>query len=274
MKLHCRTRWFGALILSLILIPSLAIAQEDDTDPIEEEDIFKAVEAMPEAPKPKIMTRALTPALAAIAQQVDQVTTMANRYRREGEFQKAEESLAHFPPNKAIELDDYSRLALAGANFNLGMTYLRRKRYDDDVSAFERSIKMDTVDAKTAYCLGTAYRKQKKYPEAVEELNRAIRLNSHLASAYFGLGSALLRQGKPEEAKSAFTQATEKNPRHVASHFMLGSVAWKQSDWKAAAAAWQKVIDINPKHQKAKTWLGKAKAKTGEHTTKGRGVRG
>ena len=44
MQLHCRTRWFGALILSLILIPSLAIAQEDDTDPIEEEDIFEAVE--------------------------------------------------------------------------------------------------------------------------------------------------------------------------------------------------------------------------------------
>ena len=269
-----RTGWVGLVILAMLVLPQLTAAQEDDADLMEEEDVFEAVEAMPDAPKPKIMTRALTPALAAMAQQVDQVTTMANRYRREGEFEKAEESLAHFPPDKALELDDYSRLALAGANFNLGMTYLRRKLYAEAVSAFERSSMMDTVDAKTAYCLGTAYRKQKRYPEAIEELSRSIRLNSHLASAYFGLGSAYLRQGKLKAAQAAFEQATDKNPRHVASHFMLGSVAWKQSNWNAAAEAWQKVLDINPKHQKAKTWLGKAKAKAGSSGPKARGVRG
>ena len=258
-----------ALIGSLFALPARAAEAPDAPDApddlLVEEDAALVVEAMPEEPRaPETMTRALTPALIAMAEQVDQITALADGHRRKGEFAKAEDALAEFPPEKAQDLDGYSRGALAGANFNLGMTYLKRGRYADAAEALERAGRIDTADVKTLYCLGTAYRKQKRYAEAVSALKRAVRLKPDMAPAHFSLGNAYFKQGKATEAESAYREATQKDPKHVPAHFMLGSLAWQQADWAAAADAWAHVLLINPNHAKAKDWLEKAKAKAAE----------
>ena len=255
-----------ALIGSLFALPARAAEAPDAPDDLlMEEDVALVVAAMPEEPRaPETMTRALTPALIAMAEQVDQITALADGHRRKGEFAKAEDALAEFPPEKAQDLDGYSRGALAGANFNLGMTYLKRGRYAEAAKALERAGRIDTVDVKTLYCLGTAYRKQKRYAEAVSALVRAVQLKPDMAPAHFSLGNAYFKQGKSAEAKSAYREATQKDPKHVPAQFMLGSLAWQQADWTAAADAWAQVLRINPNHTKAKTWLARAKAKAAE----------
>ena len=251
-----------ACILIPSLLPGLLFAEAPaDESLFEDEDFFEVLEnAAVRGTMPTTMTRALTPAMAAMAQQVDQVTDQANRYRREGEFEKAEESLAHFPPANAGELDNFSRLAMAGANLNLGTSYQKVSRYQNAAVAFARAARFDTSDYRSEYSLGTAHRKLGNYEEAIAALGRSITLNSDFASSHFGLGSAYLKQGEPEQAKNAYASAIQKNPNHLASHFMLGTVAWNEQDYEAAAAAWRRVLEINPNHSKAKTWLAKAVA--------------
>lgn len=252
----------GTCILTvLLLIAPLCADIPDDESLFEDEDFGAVMTAATRSVIPEaMMTRALTPALAAMAEQVDQITNMADRYRREGNFERAEESLAHFPPDKAGDLDDFSRLALAGANLNLGTSYQKLKRYGNAASAFTRATRFDSTDYRSAYSLGTAYRKQKEYDQAIEALERSIVLNPDFASSHFGLGSVYFKQDSAKKARVAFTNATEKNPTHLAAHFMLGSVAWNEQDYKAAAAAWRRVLEIRPNHAKARTWLAKAEA--------------
>jgi tetratricopeptide (TPR) repeat protein len=248
-------------LLALTLPVGSAPADVPYEIPFLDEDFSSVIEAAAvRGGMPQMMTRALTPALAAMAEQVDQVTDQADRYRREGAFEKAEASLAHFPPEKASDLDDFSRMALAGANLNLGTSYQRIDRYRNAATAFSRAARFDTSDYRSEYSLGTAYRKLEHYDQAIAALNRSIALNPDFASSYFSIGSVYFNQGKADLARTAYSAAAEKDPNHVAAQFMLGSVAWNEQDYEAAASAWRRVLEINPNHSKAKEWLDKAVA--------------
>ena len=199
------------------------------------------------------------PQLFGMAAEVDRAAESAAEYRKQGEYAKAEAILAEFPAGGSEQLDEYSRLALAGANFNLGMTYLRNRQYEKAVKFFEIADRFDSTSAMGAYFLGTAYRKAKHYDKAVVTLKRAIGLSPDFPSAHFSLGNAYFVLGEYSQAKRAYEKAVALNPLHIPAHYMLGSVAWRQGRIEDAVASWEQVLEIDPDHEKARSRLARAK---------------
>ncbi len=193
------------------------------------------------------------------AAEVNRATESAAKYRKQGEYLKAEEILAEFPTGQAEQLDEYSRLSLAGANFNLGMTYLRNRQYARAVKFFEIADRFDSSNSMGAYFLGTAYRKAKHYDKAIVTLKRAIGLSPDFPSAHFSLGNAYFVLGEYSQAKRAYEKVVGLNTLHVPAHYMLGSVAWRQGRIGDAVASWEQVLEIDPGHEKARARLARAK---------------
>ena len=192
------------------------------------------------------------------AAEVDRATESAAEYQKRGEYAKAEAILAEFPPDGAEQLDEHSRLALAGANFNLGVTYLQNRQYERAVKFLEIAERFDSSSTKF---LGSAYRKARQYDKAIVTLKRAIGLSPNFPSAHFNLGNAYFVLAEYSQAKRAYERAVGLNPLHVASHYMLGSVAWRQGRIEDAVASWEQVLAIDPGHEKSRSRLAQVKSR-------------
>ena len=201
------------------------------------------------------------PQLYGQAAEVDRATESAEEYQKQGEYDKAEAILAEFPPDGVEQLDEYSRLALVRANFNLGVTHLRNKQYRKAVKFLEIADHFDSSSVKVAYSLGTAYRKIEQYEKAIVTLERAIDLSPYFSPAHFSLGNAYYAQGEYSQAKRAYERAVALSPLHVPSHYMLGTVALRQGRIKDAVASWEQVLAIDPGHEKTRSRLAQVKSR-------------
>ena len=107
----------------------------------------------------------------------------------------------------------------------LGNAYVRLKRYDQAIEAFDRSLKM-TTDRPSIQLLrrslGMCLAEVGRLDEAVSQLKEVINLEPRRADYYYTLGNILGRAGRYEEAVPYFEKALKLNPGNIAVYKSLG----------------------------------------------------
>ncbi len=179
---------------------------------------------------------------------------------------------------KAIE----KRPNFVEAYFNLALTYLGLKKYDQAEDAFKKAMYVNPAALSTSLKsnilnrLGTMYRRAGRYQEAEESFQAALNIatdKKFRALTLFELGQTKLAQGQYDDAIKIFRQGMESSPADRASFENGIQLAETQRKVQAldqqasqlaqngkvaeAAEIYNRILEIDPNHQQAKAQLKK-----------------
>ncbi|MCB0629553.1 MAG: tetratricopeptide repeat protein [Saprospiraceae bacterium] len=128
---------------------------------------------------------------------------------------------------KALALDENSALA----NYEIAMTYMYAKQYQNALKHADKVIKQGDQYAVQAYvtkgnCLDAIGESKK----AVKTYNKAINKYGGNYMLYYNLGLTQYNAGDLDKAEQALIQAINDNPGHATSHFVLGHLMHDRRD--------------------------------------------
>ncbi len=106
----------------------------------------------------------------------------------------------------------------AEAQFDVGVKYLKAKRYEKAAESFKsviRLLKGSKVSSKAFNNLGTAYYHLQNNEKALEAYQGAIHLDPECATANFNLGRLLSNLKKYEESIEAYQKFLRISPGHI-----------------------------------------------------------
>ena len=109
--------------------------------------------------------------------------------------------------DKALEYLDKAEQAeprLPGLHLQLGQTYLRMRRNEEAVRAFERALDIDGDNALAHEGLATALTRLHRYDDAADHALSAVELVHDMPRAHLRLGVTLTRLELYEQAVEAF----------------------------------------------------------------------
>jgi len=96
----------------------------------------------------------------------------------------------------------------------LGDAYVRQSKWDDAITALQKSIWLNPYYSAPYILLGRAYTKKAQPAVAEGMLRRAIQLDPNNRTAHYQLAQLLQQAGREEEAKREFEIAERlKSPR-------------------------------------------------------------
>ena len=124
--------------------------------------------------------------------------------------------------------------------------YLKAKRYQEALAAFEQAIQLDPDDASIYNGKGLVLSELKRYQEALAAYERAIRLDPNYAEAYFNKGNVLDDLEHYEEALAAYEQAIRLDPDDAVANNTYGYVLSELGFYEEALAAYDQSIRLNP----------------------------
>lgn len=154
---------------------------------------------------------------------------------------------------------------LLGAWQDLGLAYIKLKRWTEAADAFSELVKRQPASAEVAYLHALALYNAGKPNEAEIEARRALRLNAGAEEAHTLLGIILAsRGGANAEAVESLAQAVALNPNSFDANFYLGRVQYTTKDYAAAIKSLQKAVALDAKHAEARFFLGTVLEITGD----------
>lgn len=130
-----------------------------------------------------------------------------------------------------IEAEPQSSMAW----FAMGAAYDGLGSYEDSITAYSRSIRLNTRNPSSWNNLGHAYLKEKRFDVASEAFGEATELRPDFDVAWSNLGLAYAEMGLPEEAIDAYRTAISIHP--TPGYWRLLGIAYGQREmkrWKAA----------------------------------------
>jgi len=166
--------------------------------------------------------------------------------------------------------------------FDLGLTYYYRDRYDQAVEHLQRAIQLKPGYAPAINTLGNtysamgqwdkaievyekimedpfygtphfplsnmgvAYYNKKNYAQAEHYFLEALKLNPDFINALAGLGNMYIDQGRYNEAVVKLGRAVRKDPKVGKLHFELGRAYRGQGDMVQARAEFARVVQLAP----------------------------
>ena len=120
--------------------------------------------------------------------------------------------------NEAIKIKSevLSKTQVTAAEFyyNLGTTYLSKRRYDDAVSQLNHSVKLNPNFTAAYNNLGSAYWLSKRYTKAIDQFLRALSVDPEYLPARYNLGVAYFYLNRLADSYREFKAVSDKNPRY------------------------------------------------------------
>ncbi len=98
---------------------------------------------------------------------------------------------------------------------NLGISYLRLRKFPEALEAFKRAVELKPYSELSLTMAGSVLKELGKIPEALEFHGAASRMNPKSALVLYNLGNALQAHGELKGALQAYSQALELNPDGV-----------------------------------------------------------
>ena len=145
---------------------------------------------------------------------------------------------------RAIQLKpDY-----APAINTLGNTYSAMGQWDKAIETYERIIE-DAFYGTPHFALsnmGVAYYNKKDYAQAEHYFLEALKMNPDFINALAGLGTMYIDQGRYDEAVVKLGRAVRKDPKVGKLHFELGRAYRGQGDTVQARAEFAKAAELAP----------------------------
>lgn len=118
-----------------------------------------------------------------------------------------DEALLEF--RKTLQLNP----AYKDAQFNVGRCYEQKKQYDAALGAFKKAGEQNPEDADVPYRTAGVYLKFKKFDLALAEIDRALVMEQDDVD-YLRRGNILEAMGRKNEAIDSYTKAFNKNPKN------------------------------------------------------------
>jgi tetratricopeptide (TPR) repeat protein len=153
-----------------------------------------------------------------------------------------EQAIEHL--QRAIQLKpDY-----APAVNTLGNTYSAMGQWDKAIEAYEKIIE-DAFYGTPHFALsnmGVAYYNKKDYAHAERYFQEALKINPDFINALAGLGTMYIDQGRYDEAVVKLGRAVRKDPKVGKLHFELGRAYAGQRDTVRARAEFTTAVELAP----------------------------
>lgn len=131
------------------------------------------------------------------------------------------------------------------AHNNLGMEHLQAGRYNDALTAFDRSLAVRS-DPRTIVNRAAALAGKGDTAAAQDAFLLAIKLAPELPDGYYGIGNIHYKQGKLPEAEIWYRKALEAKPTYTNALNNLGAVELQLQDWDGAIATLSESIRVQP----------------------------
>ena len=155
--------------------------------------------------------------------------------------------------------------ALHGARQDLGVAYVRLRRWPEAVETFAELARLRPADVDAAYLHALALFNAGRAPDAEREARRALRVNAGAAEAHTLLGVILASRGTAnQEAAESLAQAAALSPASFDAHHYLGRVLYALKDHAGAVRELRAAAQINPRHAETRFFLGTALEAAGD----------
>jgi tetratricopeptide (TPR) repeat protein/transglutaminase-like putative cysteine protease len=148
---------------------------------------------------------------------------------------------------RALQLDPESK---RGYN-DLGLAYLRLRRFDEAEAAFHKQLKVNLFDEHAYNYLGLTFEQQQKFPEAAAAYRKQLDINPLDPVTHAALGALFLEEHKYSEAVPELDKAAVLAPESAELQISLGQALLNIGQKEKALEAFQKGIDLG--HSPA-TW--------------------
>jgi len=129
---------------------------------------------------------------------------------------------------------------------NLGLVYVRGKRYPLAIYEFTEALRLKKDYAEAYNNLGMVYTYQGKYGQAIQQYRKALQIAPYSASAYNNLGSVYIFQKEYGQAINCYYKVLELNPEHADAYNNLGAIYTFQGNYRQAIPQYKKAINLNP----------------------------
>lgn len=167
------------------------------------------------------------------------------------EFQRA----LNLSPNSGYAVDTTKYLA---------QSYLKLKKTDKAIEAYQNTIKRHPDDESLRLELGNILFSEDRFNEAVVSYQAAVNINPVSSSNQYSLGQAQLKAGNYSAAKDAFNAVIRLEPQSSHGDVGLGQVYAKEEDYSRAIEKFENAIRKENDNYDAYLNLGYAYADMGD----------
>ena len=136
----------------------------------------------------------------------------------------------------------------AQANYfhELGYALYRIKRYQDSITALQKSASLGSTNNDTQRVLGLNYIELKKWGEAQKVFTEITRSDYYSFPAFYNLGISAKNAGDLTVAEDALKRAVALKPNEAKAHFELGRCYIKSGQISNADAEYQTLLLLSP----------------------------
>ena len=149
--------------------------------------------------------------------------------------------------NYAIGVNDAS----GGAHAYLGHALEERRRYEDAVRAYRRSLELGWKDVIVHRNLAAIFNRQHRNEEAVAEYLRDIEQYPGRWESHYYLAVTYERMDEDEKARAQYLRALELNPNYVDAHVAMGRLLMKHGYPEHAETRLRHALSLKPDQREA-----------------------
>lgn len=180
------------------------------------------------------------------------------RHMRQGRYRQA---IAAFTSGiQSFPLSD----GISAAYGARGLAYKMVKEYENALSDFNRSIKLNPRQVVTYINRGDVHVALGKYTKAVDDYTAAIGLDGKNARSYAGRGETHLKMSELPETIEDCTEAIRLNPELLSTYFTRGNAYLKMKKYRESIDDYSHVITGKPTFMQAYYNRGASYGKLGE----------
>ena len=140
----------------------------------------------------------------------------------------------------------------AGPHNNLGISYIRSKRFDLAETSFREAIRIQPDHGKANANLGTLLTQKGKPAEAIPHLKQAVKSNQQDGKSLATLSQLLLKLERWPEAQTSLEKALKLNPNSPNHYSKLGFALAKQGQLQQAVEHLEQALKLQPTHADAR----------------------
>ena len=148
--------------------------------------------------------------------------------------------------------------------YGLGLAYTGLERFEDAITAYERSIAYQPDWAYSHAALASAYANMHRYTEALDAYKVAIGLDPNDEMIHHQLGNVYSKRGEHAAAVRHQRQAITIAPEFASAHYQLGLLYAQQKQWADAINAYRTAYEKDPALVEALYNLAQAYLRTGD----------
>ena len=143
-------------------------------------------------------------------------------------------------------------------SYHLGSAFWDKRKTEEAISYYKKSIKLNPNYPWTHYNLGKALSFAGMNEKAISHYKMAIKHKPDYAKAYNNIGTILSTVGKNEEAISYYRMAVKFKPDFAPAHSNLGNALSSKRKWEEAISHYRMATKLEPGFAEAHLNFGNA----------------